>query len=524
MESATNQLPTLGYLHKVVCDSLGLWHSDNEDITFDVAATENERRAALRQAFEALKKEDGEYGSLDDLVAVTTRLAPQGIQKIKKSRTIQAYVNHLSKTDFESVHEYMELRQYIKVLLAERYSRWGIAELAFEFYESALAHYREFIREYACNTQSQQYSYQYFLSQELRLLAGTLTRAQVPGDIWPDAAWDASWPLKAFADAACRLTGISLHRLHQYHEFQREGVLDEQAWARDFTSQAINTRSKQVIDRLRKHSRMKWETFYPTLQPLTYHLPKTIDDKAFAIHAFAAMIAHNLNVHVADCGPFAPPGRDHSMHGGIEHRHAIPSSDMLELLCNDYPIGHEPFAQQAPERYQALLERIRSLPGSLSLADDIPNNLQLIYRKEHRRFALGTWQPESMNSPHWIKEWGQARDAIVNGNAQLALSHFKTALDQAKYMAGPLFIPFYIHVCAFCKSQYRRLAARNEEELFERFYEGLGSNVAQYAQLIGYIQQWERDPRTLIPHATLPLKFRLIIGEIDALAQSGAAG
>lgn len=145
MLPATNQLPTLGYLHKVVCDCLGLWNSDNEDVTFHVTATEKDRRTALRQAFEAIKKEDGVYGSLDDLVAVTAQFAPTDTQKVKKSRTIQAYVNHLSKTDFESVDEYIELRQYIEVLLTERYSRWGVSELAVSFYVSALAHYREFV-------------------------------------------------------------------------------------------------------------------------------------------------------------------------------------------------------------------------------------------------------------------------------------------------------------------------------------------------------------------------------------------
>lgn len=519
MLPATNQLPTLGYLHKVICDSLGLWNSDNEDVTFHVTATEQERRTALRQAFDVIKKEDDVYGSLDDLVAVTIQFAPKDSQSVKKSRTIQSYVNHLSKTDFESLEEYMELRQYIIVLLNERYARWGLAELAVSFYVSALAHYREFIREYACDAQSQKYSYQCFLSQYLRLLTGALTRELLPDDTWPDAALNEPWPLKGFADAACKITGTSLHKLHQYHEFQREGPLNEQAWMRDFTSQRVNTRSKQVIERLRKSSRMKWETFYPTLQPLTYYLPKAIHEKAFATHAFAAMIAHNLNVHVAAYGPFEPPARGHLTHGQVDQSHVIPSSDLLDLLFNDYPIGHEVFAQQAPNRYQALLAGIRTLPGSLSLAMDIPSSLELIYEKGHRRLIEGASHATLVNGPNWIKEWARARDALFIGDAGLALAHFSTALDQAKYAAGPLFIPFYIQVCAFCKSQYRVLAERKEEELFERLYEGLGSNAAHYAKLVGYTPQWERDPKTLIPHTMLPLKSRLIIREIDALAK-----
>lgn len=223
MLPTTDQLPTLGYLHKVVCDCLGLWNSDNQDVTFQVAATEKDRRAALRQAFEAIKKEDGNYGSLSDLVAVTTQLAPKDAQKVKKSRTIQAYVNHLSKTDFESLDEYVELRQYIESLIVERYSRWGVSELAVVFYVSALAHYREFVREHACNAENQQHSYQSFLSNDLHSLAATLAGALLPDDAWPTAERDEQWPLRGFADAACRITGVSLHKLHQYHEFQKEG-------------------------------------------------------------------------------------------------------------------------------------------------------------------------------------------------------------------------------------------------------------------------------------------------------------
>lgn len=86
MLPTTTKLPTLGYFHKVVCDTLGLWSSENEDVTFHVAATEKDRRTALRQAFEAIKKEDGGYGTLDDLIAVTTQFAPKEAQKVKKKQ------------------------------------------------------------------------------------------------------------------------------------------------------------------------------------------------------------------------------------------------------------------------------------------------------------------------------------------------------------------------------------------------------------------------------------------------------
>ncbi|MFC0349869.1 hypothetical protein [Undibacterium danionis] len=520
MLPTTNQLPTLGHLHKVVCDCLGLWNSDNEDITFPLTATEKDRRTALREAFKAIKKEDGTYGSLDDLVVITTQLAPRNTQKIKKSRTIQAYVNHLSKTDFESIDEYNELHQYIKAMLTERYSHWGVSQLAVNFYVSALEHYREFVREHVSNAQNQNYSYQYFLSLCLHSLTRHLPSELLSDDTWPTIALNEPWPLRKFADVACEITGITLHKLHQYHEFHQEGTQNEQIWLRDFTSMQVNTRSKQVIDRLRKHNRMKWETFYPTLQPLTYLLPKAITSKAFAIHAFAAMITHNLNVHLIDYGPFEPPVRDHLICEKIEHGHSKPSSDVLDLLFNDSPIVDEAFAKQSSNRYRALLDGIRTLPGSLNLTGYIPNCMEQIYKKEYLRYTEAEWHVALLTPPHWLNEWVRAQNALFAGNTSLALSHFSTAFEHAKYAAGPLFIPFYIQVCAFCKSQYRLLSARKEEELFERFYEGLGKSVTGYAKLLGYTPRFERDSNTLLPRSTLPSKSKLILKEIDSMART----
>lgn len=514
-----NHLPTLGYLHKAICDCLGLWNSDNEDLTFQVSPTEKERRAALRRACETVQKDNGSYGSLDDLVIVTAQLAPKDADKVKKGKTIQTYVNYLSKSDFESFDEYLELSQYIQTLITERYARWGVSELAIDFYMSALAHYREFIREYACSTHSQTHSYQWFISQSLTDLAVALASATSPGDAWPEKNGVEQWPLRAFADTACGITGISLHKLHQYHEFQKNAPLGEQAWDRDFTSQPVNTQSKQVIDRLRKPSRVKWEVFYPILQPLTYHLPQTISEKSFARHAFAAMIAHNLNLHEADCGQFERATQSRSTTGPIDLRHAIPSSDMLELLLNDYPIHDEAFAQQTSERYQSQLDGIRTLSGSLNSAAEIPNCLNLAYRKEHRRFAEGAWPIALEGGLGWINEWKHAKDAMQAGDGLQALTHFSNALEQARYRAGPLFIPFYIQLCAFSKAQYRLHSQRKEEDLYERFYASLGSSAALYAGLLGYTPHFVRDPDTLLPQSTLPLKSKLIIGETDALAR-----
>ncbi len=159
------------------------------------------------------------------------------------------------------------------------------------------------------------------------------------------------------------------------------------------------------------------------------------------------------------------------------------------------------------------------IPGTLNLAADIPGSAELPYKNEHRRFLAIDWHVSIENAPRWITEWARAKDAMCVGDSPQAVTHFKAALQQAKYAAGPLFIPFYVQVCAFCKNQYRLLSARNEVELFDRFYEVLGESAANYAGLLGYTPQHLRDPKSLMPHTTLPRKSRWILREIDAYAR-----
>ena len=106
------------------------------------------------------------------------------------------------------------------------------------------------------------------------------------------------------------------------------------------------------------------------------------------------------------------------------------------------------------------------------------------------------------------------------GESIPALKHFETALEQAKYVAGPLFIPFYIQLCAFSKSQYQLLSKRQQEELFERFYADLGGNAASYAGLLGYTPHFLRDPETLIPSTMLPERTKLMLDEINSLTSA----
>lgn len=177
MKPANYQLPTLGQFTKVLCDCLGLWSSNGIDVEFRVPVSEKARREALISAFELIKKDNGAYGSLDELVSVTNQIAPEPKQEIKKNKTIQSYVLHLAKEDYVSYDELTELTAYVQIVAREKYKSSGLSDLVARLYFSALLYYREFVREYSVATEDCLPAYQRFLTGTMIDLARTISDA-----------------------------------------------------------------------------------------------------------------------------------------------------------------------------------------------------------------------------------------------------------------------------------------------------------------------------------------------------------
>lgn len=214
MALSDHKMPTLGNFHKVVCDCLGLWASDNNDVTFTVPATEKSRREALRKSFDAIKMTDELYGSLEELIAVTTQIAPQDAKLTKKDRTVQAWVQELARSDFRSHDEFVELGQFIEAMIEERYSRYGVSPFAVRFYRSALMYYREYLRECPATPVE---TYPLFVSQTLTALAKVLTAESFPHGSWIcEPHSDSPWPLVDFLDSALSKCNVSRHKLYQF--------------------------------------------------------------------------------------------------------------------------------------------------------------------------------------------------------------------------------------------------------------------------------------------------------------------
>lgn len=509
------RFPTLGHFNKVLCDCLGLWNSDGKTVEFHVPAGEKARREALNSAFEAIKRDNGTYGSLDELVSVTTKTAPQSKQEIKKSKTIQSYVIHFAKEDYASYEELVELTSYIKILIHEKYKPWGISEVVAKLYSSALLHYREFIREFAVASINCMEAYQSFLAGTMidltRALAGVESRT-TQGII------TSRYPLKDFVDRACKDCEVTPYKLHQFHSIRKQAInyelADNELWALDFTSTPVSTQSKQSFARMSKGSKVKWEVVYSFLKPLVC-LVSEPERQGFANKAFCAFVSHNLYMHAAEIGDFDPSTQPLYPKTKVLDS-ATPISDCIDQILHDRVVDKR-LLDDAFETYHNFLTSLRSKGAFLSSDITIPDALAILYRKDYLKFFDKEWQTNLTSRPSWVEDWALASDSMLKGSSESALKYFKQALEKAKYSAGPLFIPFYVQVCAFCKSQFKLLSRNGEEDIFERFYDSLGSEAAKYACLLGYTPGSTRDPETLLPKFNLPGKNRLIIQEIDIL-------
>ncbi|MDK9556071.1 hypothetical protein QQF73_00440 [Marinobacter sp. M216] len=524
MSLEIQKMPTLGYFNKIICDSLGLWSSDLKDIYFDVPANEEERKKALQDAFCVTKKDDDTYGTLSELISVTSEISPGQKEIVRKNKTIQSHINYFSKEDFASYDELVDFKGYIKVVIEDVYKSSELSDFAYKIYESSIMYYREFVREHAAKPRTYLDSYIFFVKSILIDLIESLSndvsinKNHLSGNVNGESN---DWPLRTFVDSVTERCGVSLHRLHQFHDFKlnHKNYSDKAIWNEDLSSQSINTRSKQVIGRLNKNNKIKWNGFYSIINPLLQLLPADIDEASFEVKAYSAFVVHNINRHLREL-----PSKDIYTKNKLwdwnypmltSGNNYFPVSDQLDLIVNDEEVIDGQKIQASMQRYHELIKNLRLLSYSIIGALEVPSTLEFLYSKNSMDDPIEAMFKTSAEVPIWICEWNRARISVSSSDAASALHHYKNSLESAKYSAGPLFIILYTEICAFCKHQYKELKKNNEEHLFDRFYEPLGAEAAKYAILIGYAPGTSRDPKTLIPRSTSPKKSAFLMYKID---------
>lgn len=427
------------------------------------------------------------------------------------------------KRTTSSFDELTELTGYIQIVAREKYKSPELSELVARLYFSALLYYREFVREYSVATEDCLPVYQSFLAGTMIDLARAISNADSRASFFIEREDISRWPLREFVEKSCNAGGVSAYRLHQFHKLRKtiecSSLTDKEIWALDFSSKPISTQSKQLFERLDKGGKIKWEVFYPFLSPLSCLVSNDEDRQGFANKAFCAFVSHNFYMRASEIGSFDPNTKPH--YPGISVKeHTIPISDRIDYLLLDDGADQSSI-NEAMSAYRGLLESLRVTGQFLGDGDlQIPGALDALYKRGHLEFTSGAWSNSLSNTPPWIQSWILARQSMLAGDNEGALQYFKAALEAAKYSAGPLFISFYIQVCAFCKAQYKMLSSIGEEQVFERFYEPLGDAASRYAGLLGYTPGSTRDPNTLMPKSNHSIKNSLIIKEINLMASS----
>lgn len=530
MSSAMKTIPTLGYFNKVICDCLGIWSSEKNDILFNVPATEEERRKKLREAFNSISKDDGSYGSFDELLSITSKTSPEAKEVIRKNRTIQDHTNYLSKEDFSSHHEFIEFKDYINIVISDKYDNKSIATMATEVYWLSMQYYKEFVREHAIKPGYELDSYLFFVKNILPNVINTsvnvVSRTTLSTNNQTSTHEVDKTPIRSFVDAVTNLCNVSLHQLHQFHEVKLNNSTssDEEIWNSDLTSQPVNTKSKQIIDRLNKNSKIKWEIFLNEIRPLISLLPNELEEDAFVVSAYSAFVMHNLHIHANKIGKdvtsIIPSWVDTYPSVTATECGYLPVSLMVDRCLNSTKTVKEATAQETVENYEHLVQRFRLLDSSLIGKSDFPSTLAFVYGAENPPPLAQDFQNNPDELPIWMSEWNLARKAVAAGKLDSGVQHYKKSLQSSKYTSGSLFIALYIEICAFCKHQYKELSQRNEQHIFERFFEPLGADASSYAGLLGYTPNDQRDPKTLMPVVSEKIKNSLIIRKIDAMAST----
>lgn len=548
----SSTLPTISFFNKAILDSLGIWGGDVVDVEFDVMATEDQRRKALNLVFEEHKKPDGSYGPISSVLKSMEDNAPQSHKLQRRTRTIQDLVQHFAKEDFRSSFEFDELEPYIQEVIKEKFSDPILSEFVISTRRSLIEHYKEFVREFIPNDAEAINGYLLFLTHIAvevicKSLFSTLSYSYSLEDLNCAAISFGSqkdnkeiWPLKAYFDELLKSSQVSAYKLHQFHEFQlnNPNLADVDIWKKINPADLTNTKSKQVVARFNRKNKMNWNKVWQQISPIISRLP--VDEKIVKLNSFVAQWIHNLVINiepVSECED-ALEGILASIYKSIEYSkekylakqntiYLKPISDVIDDFADitfaesggTRDIETSEFlitCKVNQDKYRSWLASSKFY-ASNSLSSEF-TNFWCIDTEENidvKKLSVVV-EASLLNSfSSWVKYWSEARRSMIEGDMKEALQYFKLSLSHAKYGSGRYFASLYIDICAFCKMMYQYFSARNEADIFERFYDELGSHASKYSNLLGYKPKWMRDPKTLAPSYTNQLKNSMIVKMID---------
>lgn len=541
----SSALPSVSVFNKLTLDSLGVWRGDVIDVEFNVAATEEKRRKALNLAFDEHRNADGTFGPLSSVLKSMQDNAPQDNILQRKARTIQDIVQHFAREDFRSSHELDELEPYIEGVIKERFNDVLLSDFIINTRIALIEHYKEFVREFSPKGLAAADSYQFFISNIAvsvicKSLFSALYYSDSPSELDDGViSFDCKkegelWPLKAYFDGLLKRSQVSAYELDKFHEVKlnNQSSIDSDIWEMISKSTPVNMKSKQVVKRFGQKTKVSWRIVWKQISPLASRL--SIDKKIVQLNSFVAYWIHNIAINIE-----SNVKDDVSFHRAladiytcieyskqkylVEHKaiYLKPISDVIDDAEYDKSSipSLMPRLKEELEKYRCFLGR-RDFFDKKLLIEDFTNFWKIASKEKINIMRQQTVIEEVYFAayPDWTKHWCDARSSILAGDMEKALQDYKLSLSSAKYTSGRYFTLLYIDICAFCKMRYRYFSARNETDIFDRFYEELGYNASQYSELLGYTPKTVRNPLTLIPSSKHKLKNGYIMQMIDLTA------
>jgi hypothetical protein len=541
----TAKLPTISFFNKLILDSLGVWRGDVVNVEFDITATEEQRRKALSLAFEEHRNEDGTFGPISSVLKSMEELAPEGNVLQRKARTIQDIVQHFAKEEFLDNYELDELEPYIQGVIKEKFSDPLLSDFIINTRASLIQHYKEFVREFSPKAGKALDSYQFFISNIAvsvicKSLFTTLSNLGSPAELgssvltFNNKKEGTVWPLKAYLNELLERSQVSAYKLHQFHEIKLNNQVkgDTDIWKMISPSTLTNTKSKQTVGRFNRSNKMNWNIIWKQISPLVSTL--SINENIIRLNSFVTHWIHNLAIYLesvlqnkvsfevalSDIYKSTEFCKEKYI-VNTENINLKPISDLLddaesaEFENPALPI-QTPYLRDELEIYRSYLASSECFDRKL-LPEEF-TNFWYLYSEEN--FNLKNQQALTKDvyastSSDWIKHWCEARISVLEGDMTKALQDYKMSLSCAKYTSGRYFPLLYIDICAFCKSRYQFFSTKNEVDIFDRFYEQLGSNASKYSGLLGHTPSTMRDPETLLPYSLNSFKNGLILKVID---------
>jgi hypothetical protein len=304
-----NTLPTVGSLNKIFLNQLNIWSSNQRSLDIMLEPNQKEKRAALKKVINSLGSQPF---NLNNLLAVTAIKAPKAKHKEVKNKTIQKYVQKLSKSSLEDFTQFEEFQPYIKYLLDAVLDDAELSLIVDNLWKDTIEQYLLFLRNHPYVSSTEEmimlFVIGYFIPQIIETIATEKLinnfNQNIPLNFFitsfsKDNSNVVKWPIKKIIDCILESSGISAWELQCFHAYKinNSNLSDTKAWDA-FTAldkkPEPSTKVKQLFNRIGKVNKVKWRDVWTLMSPVLVKLNQ-FSEKELKANLFSAYVIHSIS-------------------------------------------------------------------------------------------------------------------------------------------------------------------------------------------------------------------------------------